>query len=178
MNKNLLGLMAALLLDSTGIAQAQPAKVPRIGVFLPASAPATAHLIEVFRQGLREHGYIEKQNLTLEPRYAEGKAERLKALAAELVRIKVDVLVVGSTPGLMAAKNATGAVPIVMVTTGDPVASGLVSSPARPGGNITGVTALGQELSGKWLELLKEAVRESSRVAVLSIQGIQTVGYR
>jgi putative ABC transport system substrate-binding protein len=111
---------------------------------------------------------VGEQKLTLEPRYAEGKVERFAGLAAELVRFKVDVMVVGSTPGVIAAKNATGAIPIVMVTTGDPVASGLVASLARPGGNITGVTALGQELSGKRLEVLKEVVPKVSRVAVLS----------
>jgi ABC-type uncharacterized transport system substrate-binding protein len=161
--------LCSMLLALCVSAQAQqPAKVPRVGVFLPASASSTAHLVEAFRQGLREHGYVGKQNLTLEPRYAEGKVERLAGLAAELVRFKVDVIVVGSTPGAMAAKNATGAIPIVIVTTGDPVAGGLVASLARPGGNITGLTALGQELGGKRLELLKEAVPKVSGVAVLS----------
>ena len=111
---------------------------------------------------------MEEQNITLEPRYAEGKIERLADFAAEFVRLKVDVIVVGSTPGIIAVKNTTGAIPIVMVTTGDPVAGGLVASLARPGGNITGLTALGQELSGKRLEVLKETVPKVSRVAVLS----------
>ena len=146
----------------------QPKKVPRIGAFVPASASAAPQLIEALRQGLREHGYVEEQNITLEPRYAEGKIERLAGFAAELVRLKADVIVVGSTPGIIAVKNTTGAIPIVMVTTGDTVAGGLVASLARPGGNITGLTALGQELSGKRLELLKEAVPKVSRVAVLS----------
>jgi putative tryptophan/tyrosine transport system substrate-binding protein len=146
----------------------QPKKVPRIGAFVPASASAAPQLIEALRQGLREHGYVEEQNITLEPRYAEGKIERLAGFAAELVRLKADVIVVGSTPGIIAVKNTTGAIPIVMVTTGDPVAGGLVASLARPGGNITGLTALGQELSGKRLELLKEAVPKVSRLAVLS----------
>jgi putative ABC transport system substrate-binding protein len=158
-------LPAVLLPAGSGAQQAQ--KVPRIGAFLPASAAATAQLVEAFQQGLREHGYIRGQNLVLEPRYAEGKAERLAGLASELVRAKVDVIVAGSTPGILAAKNATALIPIVMVTTGDPVAGGLVSSLARPGGNITGLTALGQELSGKRLEVLKEAVPKVSRVAVL-----------
>ena len=146
----------------------QPKKVHRIGVFLPVSASASAHLIEAFRQGLREYGYIDKQNIALEYRYAEGKAERLKDLAAELVSLKVDVIVAGSTPGVMAARNATGAIPIVMVTTGDPVTGRLVASLARPGGNITGLTALGQELGGKRLEVLGEAVPKASLVAILS----------
>jgi putative tryptophan/tyrosine transport system substrate-binding protein len=137
--------LCAMLLALCASAQAQqPAKVPRVGVFLPASASSTAHLVEAFRQGLREHGYVGKQNLTLEARYAEGKVERLAGLAAELVHFKVDVMVVGSTPGVMAAKNATDAIPIVIVTTGDPVAGGLVASLARPGGNITGLTASGK----------------------------------
>ena len=161
--------IVVILTVGAAIAEAQLAKkIPRIGVFLPASASATAHLVEAFRQGLREHGYVGEQNLTLEARYAEGKVERFAGLAAELVRLKVDVIVVGSTPGAMAAKNATGAIPIVIVTTGDPVAGGLVASLARPGGNITGLTALGQELGGKRLELLKEAVPKVSGVAVLS----------
>jgi putative ABC transport system substrate-binding protein len=168
MNRKLLWLLMVILLDWTHGAHAQqPTKIPRIGVFLPASASSTAHLVDAFRHGLREHGYIGKQNVTLEARYAEGKAERLAGVASELVRSKVDVMVVGSTPGVMAAKNATSTIPIIMVTTGDPVASGLVASLARPGGNITGVTALGQELAGKRLEVLKEAVPKVSRVAVL-----------
>ena len=170
MNKVILWLVAlSLVVGAIAITEAQqPAKVPRVRVFLPASAPATAHVVEAFRQGLREHGYVGTQNVTLELRYAEGKVERLASIATELVRLKVDVMVVGSTPGVMAAKNATSAIPIIMVTTGDPVAGGLVASLARPGGNITGVTALGQELGGKRLEVLKEAVPKVSRVAVLS----------
>jgi putative ABC transport system substrate-binding protein len=171
MNKRKLGSFAlcALLLALCASAQAQQAtKIPRIGALVPASASAAPELVEALRQGLREHGYVEEQNITLEPRYAEGKIERLAGFAAELVRLKADVIVVGSTPGIIAVKNTTGAIPIVMVTTGDPVAGGLVASLARPGGNITGLTALGQELSGKRLEVLKEAVPKVSRVAVLS----------
>jgi putative ABC transport system substrate-binding protein len=139
-----------------------------VGAFIPASESETAHLINSFRQGLREHGYVEKQNLTLEERYAGGKVERLARVAGELVRLKMDVIVVGSTPAAIATKKATNAIPIVIVTTGDPVASRLVDSLARPGGNITGLTALGQELGGKRLEVLKEAVPKVSRVAILS----------
>ena len=158
-----------MTLGSVHLAEAQqPKKVPRIGAFVPASASAAPRLVEALRQGLREHGYVEEQHITLEPRYAEGNIERLAGFAAELVRLKADVIVVGSTPGIIAVRNITGAIPIVMVTTGDPVAGGLVASLARPGGNITGLTALGQELSGKRLELLKEAVPKVSRVAVLS----------
>ena len=162
-------LLVGLTLGSVHLAEAQqPKKVPRIGAFVPASASAAPRLVEALRQGLREHGYVEEQHITLEPRYAEGNIERLAGFAAELVRLKADVIVVGSTPGIIAVRNITGAIPIVMVTTGDPVAGGLVASLARPGGNITGLTALGQELSGKRLEVLKEAVPKVSRVAVLS----------
>jgi putative ABC transport system substrate-binding protein len=163
-------LWVALLAYGKFAEAQQPKKVHRIGVFLPVTASASAHLIEAFRQGLREYGYIDQQNIALESRYAdaEGKPERLKDLAAELVSLKVEVIVAGSTPGIMAARNATGAIPIVMVTTGDPVAGRLVASLARPGGNITGLTALGQELSGKRLEVLKEAVPKASLVAILS----------
>jgi putative tryptophan/tyrosine transport system substrate-binding protein len=169
-SKSIVGFaLCGMLLVLCFPAQGQQAKkVPRIGVFLPASASASAQLLEAFRQGLYRHGYVVEQNLTLETRYAEGKVEGFAGLAAELVHLKVDVIVVGSTPGVMTVKNATGAIPIVMVTTGDPVASGLVSSLARPGGNITGLTALGQELGGKRLEVLKETVPKVSLVAVLS----------
>ena len=149
--------------DSRGAAAKES---PTDSAFVPASASGAPQLVEALRQGLREHGYVEEQNI--EPRYAEGNIERLAGFAAELVRLKADVIVVGSTPGIIAVKNTTGAIPIVMVTTGDPVAGGLVASLARPGGNITGLTALGQELSGKRLEVLKEAVPKVSRVAVLS----------
>ena len=170
MTKNIFALsLGAMLFALCSSAEAQQTgKVPRIGAFVPASASAAPQLVEALRQGLREHGYVEQQNITLEPRYAEGKIERFADFAADLVRLKADVIVVGSTPGIIAVKNTTGAIPIVMVTTGDPVASGLVASLARPGGNITGLTALGQELSGKRLEVLKEAVPKVSRVAVLS----------
>jgi putative ABC transport system substrate-binding protein len=169
MNRISVWVLTVLLLGLLQLAQAhQPAKIPRIGVFLPASASSTAHLVDAFRQGLQDLGYIVSQNVTLETRYAEGKVELLARFAAELVRLKVNVIVAGSTPGVIAAKNATGAIPIVMVTTGDPVASGLVASLSRPGRNITGVTALGQELGGKRLEVLKETLPTVSRVAVLS----------
>jgi putative ABC transport system substrate-binding protein len=160
-------LIAQLSLCSTGGAQ-QLAKIPGVGAFIPASASETAHLINSLQQGLREHGYVEKQNLTLEVRYAGGKVQQLARVATELVGLKMNVLVVGSTPAAIATKKATDAIPIVIVTTGDPVASGLVASLARPGGNITGLTALGQELGGKRLEVLKETIPKVSRVAILS----------
>jgi putative ABC transport system substrate-binding protein len=120
------------------------------------------------RQGLSELGWVEGRNLAFELRFAEGELDRLPQLAAELVRVKVDVIVTGSNPGALAAKSATTTIPIVMVTTGDPVQGGLVASLARPGGNVTGVTALGQVLNVKRLELLKEAVPSVKRIAVLT----------
>jgi putative tryptophan/tyrosine transport system substrate-binding protein len=124
----------------------------------------------VFRQGLRGLGWVEGENIVFEYRFAEGQLDRLPALATELVRLKVDVILAGSIPGALAAKNATGTIPVVMVTTGDPVTSGLVASFARPGGNVTGVTALTEALSGKRLQLLKEAVPGVARVAILATQ--------
>ena len=146
----------------------QPKKVPRIGYLSPSGDPSTPRPpVEAFRQGLRELGYIEGKNILVEYRYAEGKQDRIPSLVAELVQLKVDVLVVTSLPAIRAAKQATKTIPIVMVTTVDPVATGLVVSLARPGGNITGLTRLTRELSGKRLELLKEAVPRISHVGVL-----------
>jgi len=155
-----------LVAPLAGAAQ-QPAKVPRIGYLSPLSPSSDPTRIEAFRQGLRDFGYVEGQNIAIEYRYAEGKFNRLPDLAAELVRFKVDVIVVASTPGILAAKNATSTIPIVMALSADPVPTGLVSSLARPGGNITGLSLLSGELSGKRLELLKEVVPNLSRVAVL-----------
>ena len=147
----------------------QPKKVPRIG-YLSASDPASESArSEAIRLALRELGYIEGQNIAIEYRYAEGKLDRLPELAAELVRLKVDIIVVaGGDRPIRAAKNATKTIPIVMVGAGaDPVEAGLVESLARPGGNVTGITNLSRELGGKRLELLKEAVPKLARVAVL-----------
>ena len=155
-----------LVAPLAGAAQ-QPAKVPRIGYLSPLSPSSDSTRIEAFRQGLRDFGYVEGQNIAIEYRYAEGKFNRLPDLAAELVRFKVDVIVVASTPGILAAKNATSTIPIVMALSADPVPTGLVSSLACPGGNITGLSLLSGELSGKRLELLKEVVPNLSRVAVL-----------
>jgi ABC-type uncharacterized transport system substrate-binding protein len=169
MNTTVFWLLAVWFFVFLSLAKAQqPAKIPRVGVFLPASAPTTAHLVDAFKQGLHDQGYTVNQNVTLETRFAEGKVELLTRFANELVRLTVNVIVAGSTPGAIAAKNATHAIPIVRVTTGDPVASGLVASLAHPGRNITGVTALGQELAGKRLEVLKEMLSTVARVAVLS----------
>ena len=146
----------------------QPGKVFRVGSLeVNPLTPANSHLADAFRRGLRDLGYTEGQNLVIEWRYAEGKRERLPALAAELVKLKVDVIVAWNTPAAEAAKQVTGTVPIVAVTPADPVGSGLVASLARPGGNVTGLTILAPELSGKRLQLLKEVVPRASRVAVL-----------
>jgi len=157
------GLLAASL-----AAEAQaPAKVPRIG-FLSARPPTdNPYFIESFWQGLRELGYVEGQNIAIEYRFAEGRPERLPALAAELVRLKVDVIVTGGPPAPEAAKQATGTIPVVFAVAADPVAVGLVASLARPGGNITGLASISGEVVGKQLELLKEVAPKISRVAVL-----------
>jgi putative ABC transport system substrate-binding protein len=144
----------------------QPKKFPGIGFLSAPSASAIAARTEAFRQGLRELGYIEGKNIVIEQRYAEGKLDRLSALAAELVRLKVDVIVTGTSAGTRSAKEATATIPIVMAQDGDPVGNGFVASLARPGGNITGLSSLAPELSGKRLELLKEIVPKFSRVAV------------
>src|SRR6266481_8218409 len=147
----------------------QPKKIPLIG-YLSTFDPATESTrIEAFRQGLRELGYVEGKNFVIKWRYAEGKLDRFPELAAELVRLKVDIIVVsGGTIHVQAAKNATKTIPIVMMGPGaDPVEAGLIESLARPGGNVTGLTLLNRELGGKRLELLKEAVPKVARVAVL-----------
>ncbi len=157
-----LGLLAAPL-----AASAQPAaKVSRIG-YLQLNLAASPHLAEAFRQGLRHFDYVEGRNLVIEYRDAEGKFERLPALAAELVALKVDVIVASGTLAALAAKHATRSIPIVFPTVGDPVTDGLVTSLARPGGNVTGLSNLSPELVGKCLELLKQAIPGVSRVAVL-----------
>ena len=164
-------LFVVVLLALGVIAEAQqPKKVPRIG-YLSALDPATdSARYEAIRRALRERGYIEGQNIAIEYRYAEGKPDRYPELAAELVRFKVDIIVAaGGTRVVQAAKNATKTIPIVMMGAGgaDPVEAGVIESLARPGGNVTGVATLSRELSGKRLELLKEAVPKVARVAVL-----------
>jgi putative ABC transport system substrate-binding protein len=145
----------------------QPTKVPRIG-FLAATKPAAvAARVAAFRQGLRELGYAEGKNIVVDYRYAEGNADRERELAAELVRLKVDVIVTTGPTVTRTAKESTATIPIVFAEDGDPVASGFAASLARPGGNITGLSAEYPEISGKQLELLKEIVPRLSRVAVL-----------
>jgi putative ABC transport system substrate-binding protein len=145
----------------------QPKKIPVIGYAVGSYPSAVAHQIEGFRQGLRDHGYFDGENIRVEYRYAEGKLDRVPGLVAELVQLKVDVLVSGNSEAIRAAKQATKTIPIVIVTSDDPVATGLIDSLAHPGGNITGVTRLTRELSGKRLEILKEVVPKISRVGVL-----------
>jgi putative tryptophan/tyrosine transport system substrate-binding protein len=144
----------------------QAARVSRIGFISPTSPGPTIH---AFRQGLREAGYVEGQNVILETRFAEGRSERLPELVAEVIKLKVDVLVVGASLGALAAKKATTTVPVVFAGIIDPVAPGIVASLARPGGNITGVTfgIGGSGFAGKWVELLKDAVPTVSQIAVL-----------
>jgi len=149
-------------------AEAQQAKkVYRIGYLtsgFPSGSPAR---VEAFRRGLRELGYVEGKNIAIEYRYAEGKPDRFAALAAELVRLKVDIIVTGAPSATRAAKEATVTIPIVMTNDADPVGAGFVASLARPGGNITGLANFNPELSGKRVELLKEIIPQLSRVAVL-----------
>ena len=159
--------LSALLLALCFSAEAQqPPKVPRIGYFTGATPDGQSARIEAFRQGLRELGYVEGKNIVIEYRYAEGKLDRYPALAAELVRLKVDVIVTGGGGLTRAVKNATSTIPIVMAQDGDPVANGFVASLARPGGNITGLSNLAPEMSGKQLEILKEIIPKLARVAV------------
>ena len=155
-----LGLLAA---PSTAPAQRAPGKIARIGLL--GDVPSFLH--EAFRQGLRDLGYVEGQNMVIEHRSPEFKYERLPALAAELVRLNVDVIVAASPPATEAARQATRTVPIVFTVSGDPVAEGFVASLARPGGNLTGLATIGPELVGKQLEMLRAVAPKVSRVAIL-----------
>ena len=159
-----LGMIAAPLASGAQL----PAKVPRIGWLSDGVGPeARLYLHESFLQGLRDLGYVEGQNIVIERRDAEGTLERLPDLAVELARLKVDVIVTRGVPGTGAAKRVTSSIPIVMVEAGDPVGTGLVSSLARPGGNVTGLSAMSPDIAGKRLQLLQEATPKISRVAVL-----------
>jgi putative tryptophan/tyrosine transport system substrate-binding protein len=161
-------LLVNVILASSHLAEAQqPTKIPRIGVVISGAHTDSNPRIDAFRHGLRDLGYIESKDIVVEYRYAEGKNERFPKLVAELVQLKVDLVVVTALPAIRAAKRATATIPIVMITTTDPVATGMVESLTRPGGNITGVARLTRELNGKRLELLKEAVPRISHVGVL-----------
>src|SRR5262245_2600340 len=153
-------LFVELTLASVRLAEAQqPKKVPRVGILQGgASAESSRGHLDSFRKGLSELGYVEEKNIVLEYRYADGKVSRLSALATELVRLKVDVILTAGTQTTTAAKQATTTIPIVVAAAGDLVGTGLVASLARPGGNITGLTVISPDLSGKRLELLKEIV--------------------
>ena len=175
MCKNVMRLtLCAMLIALCSFAEAQqPTKIPRIGYPSPGSLSANAARIEAFRQGLRELGYVEGKNIFIEWRSGgEGKEDRVPALVAELVRLKVDVIVTGGPTATRAAKEATATIPIVMTQVGDPVGSGFVASLARPGGNVTGLSTLAPEIGGKQLELLREIVPRLSRVAVLGTSTI------
>jgi len=161
-----LALSAVLFALSVSAEAQQAGKIPRIGYLAASSLSGQSARIEAFRQGLRELGYVEGKNIVIEYRSAEGKLDRLPALAAELVRLKVDIIVTGGPIPTRVAKGATSTIPIVMTQDVDPVGTGLVASLARPGGNITGLSTLAPELSGKQLELLKETIPKLSRVAV------------
>jgi putative ABC transport system substrate-binding protein len=168
--ENFLWLVFAILLfiaPDVSLHAQQTGKFVRIGVLEANSAAVGERRLEALRQGLHDLGHIEGRNLAIETRYADGKLNRIPGLAAELVQLKIDVLVVSSTPGALAAKNATKTIPIIFFGVTDPVGAGLVPSLARPAGNITGLTNVAAVLSGKRLELLKETLPRLSRVAVL-----------
>jgi putative tryptophan/tyrosine transport system substrate-binding protein len=166
--KVLVVIFAALILVSGGLAHGQQARtMRRIGFLSPATRTGHANLAEAFVGGLRELGYVDGQNIAIEYRWADGKFDRLPELAADLVRLKVDVIVTLVTQASLAAKNATETIPIVMVAVGNPVDAGIISNIARPGANITGTSVMSDELVGKQLELLKETFPKISRIAAL-----------
>jgi putative tryptophan/tyrosine transport system substrate-binding protein len=168
-NPKSLGFLAIVftLAFGVGALAEQPAKIPKIGFLSSGTGSGSPYRSEVFQQQLRELGYIGGKNIAFESRYGEDNFDRLPALADELVRLKVDVLVINTTPAALAVKNATTTIPIVFLGVSDPVAVGLVDSLARPGGNITGLTNIAPVLAGKRLELLKETVPKLTRIAVL-----------
>jgi putative ABC transport system substrate-binding protein len=161
--------IAFTLASLIGVAQAQqPSKIPRIGYVRVVGVPSVpGPNVEAFRRGLRDLGYIDGENILIEFRYADGNRDRISTLVTELVQLKVDVLISGDSPAIRAAKQATKTIPVIMVINQDPVATGLVDSLARPGGNITGISRLTRELGGKRLELLKELIPGISRVGIL-----------
>ncbi len=166
-------LSALLFALSFSVDAQQPKKIPRIGYLTGATADGQTARIQAFQNGLRELGYAEGKNIVIEYRYAEGNRERLPALAAELVRLKVDVIVTGGGGITRVAKKATNTIPIIMTNDTDPIGNGSVTSLARPGGNITGLSNLSPEISGKQLEILKEIIPKLSRVAILGANASQ-----
>jgi putative tryptophan/tyrosine transport system substrate-binding protein len=171
-HRAVLFLLAASILICVHLAEAQQTgKVFRIGFLTATTASGSAGLLETFRQEMRKLGWIEGKNIAVEYRFAEQRSERLVDLAADLVRLKVDLIVVEATPAALAAKKATTTVPIVMANAGDPVGVGLVASLAQPGGNVTGVSSLSPELNSKRLEILKDAIPKLARVGLLRPPG-------
>jgi ABC-type uncharacterized transport system substrate-binding protein len=168
----LCAMLFALCMD----AEAQQTNIPRIGYASTNDASSPGPLVEAFRQGLRDLGYVEGKNIVVEFRYASGRDDRFPTIVNELVQLKVDVLVVPSLPAILVAQKATRTIPIVMISNEDPVATGLAASLAHPGGNITGLTRLQRELSGKRLELLAEAISRKPRIGVLHDANSQTAG--
>jgi putative ABC transport system substrate-binding protein len=174
-NRKLVGLFAvvvALTLCGARVDAQQAGKIFRIGFLDNSTASGSAVLVEAFRQELSKLGWIQGKNITIEYRFAEQKQERLPELAADLVRLKVDLIVATATPSALAAKRATTTIPIVMANAGDPVGSGLVASLARPGGNVTGFSSLNFQLNTKRLEILKDAVPKLARVGLLRVLGV------
>ncbi len=169
MRKTVIGFTLSTLLFalSSPVQAQQPGRVPRIGFLIASSPSAMAPRLDAFQQGLRELGYVEGKNIIIERRHADGKSDHLPALAAELVRLKVDIIMGQGGQSIRTAQSATKTIPIVMIAVSDPVSLGFVASLARPGGNITGLSTQAPELGGKRLELLKEIVPKLSRVAVL-----------
>ena len=166
-NLKWLGLFV-FLVGCVGMAEAQQrGKVPRIGFLGNSTAALEENLVGPFREGLRDLGYVEGRNILIEYRWAEGKYERLPALIAELIALKIDVIVTAGTPAALAVKKATTTIPLVMIAVGEPVGTGLVTSLARPGGNITGLTSIAEDLEEKRLELLREVIPKLSHIAVL-----------
>jgi len=157
-------LVLSLLAAPLAASAQQPAKIPRVGLLRPGVPPDP--YVDVFRQGLRDLGYVEGQTIAIEYRWAEGRSARFPLLAAELVHLKVDVIVTQGELATRAVKEATNTIPIVMGSSGDPLGAGLVASLVRPGGNVTGLSSVAPDMTGKRLQLLKEAVPKVSRVAI------------
>jgi putative ABC transport system substrate-binding protein len=174
--KILVWLLVIFFVANVSVAQAQqPTKIPRLGFQSAATPAALSARVGAFQQGLRELGYVEGKSISVEYRYAEGKLDRLDEFAAEFVRRKVDIIVTAAPGSTRAAKKATSTIPIVMAFDNDPVANGFVASLARPGGNITGLSTLSPEITGKQLEILRETVPRLSRVAVLRTSKLSSV---
>jgi putative ABC transport system substrate-binding protein len=166
-------ILAAMLFALCSSAEAQQTtKIPRIGYLGAFTPSAGASLLEAFRQGLRDTGYIEGRNIFIDYRWTEGMPDRLAALAAELINLKAEVIVTQSNAAATALQRATKTIPVIVAGMGDPVESGFVTSLSRPGGNITGFSNQAEEFAGKWIQMLSETVPRSSRIAVLAVSGI------